>query len=121
MSARAVYEGDVVSSSACLRCGCGSRGEREGTGYVNRRVQRGLSSVKGVQRADVLGGRVFAMRVWLKPEELAARNISPAEVRSALQANNALAAVGATKGTMFSVSLVANTDLKNVDQFKRLV
>jgi multidrug efflux pump len=91
------------------------------TDYLNRMVQPRLSSVKGVQRADVLGGRVFAMRVWLKPEELAARNISPAEVRAALAANNALAAVGSTKGTMFSVSLVANTDLKNVDQFKRLV
>jgi multidrug efflux pump len=74
-----------------------------------------------VQRADVLGGRVFAMRIWLKPDQLAARGISPAEVRLALQSNNALAAVGATKGSMLSVSLVANTDLKSVDEFKKLV
>ena len=91
------------------------------TDYLNRMVQPRLSSVKGVQRADVLGGRVFAMRVWLKPEELAARNLSPSDVRAALQANNALAAVGSTKGSMLSVSLVANTDLKNVDEFKKLV
>jgi multidrug efflux pump len=91
------------------------------TDYLNRMVQPSLSSVKGVQKADVLGGRVFAMRVWLKPDELAARNLSPAEVRNALQANNALAAVGATKGSMMSMSLIANTDLKNVDQFKQLV
>ncbi|MGC4071098.1 MAG: efflux RND transporter permease subunit [Nibricoccus sp.] len=91
------------------------------TDYLNRMVQPRLSSVKGVQKADVLGGRVFAMRVWLKPDELAARNLSPAEVRQALQANNALAAVGSTKGSMMSMSLIANTDLKNVDQFKQLV
>ena len=91
------------------------------TDYLNRMVQPRLSSVKGVQRADVLGGRVFAMRVWLKPEELAARGLSPSEVRASLQANNALAAVGSTKGSMMSVSLVANTDLKNVDEFKKLV
>lgn len=91
------------------------------TDYLNRMVQPRLSAVKGVQRADVLGGRVFAMRVWLKPEELAARNLSPSEVRAALQANNALAAVGATKGSMLSVSLIANTDLKSVDEFKQLV
>ncbi len=91
------------------------------TDYLNRMVQPRLSSVKGVQRADVLGGRVFAMRIWLKPEELAARGLSPSEVRASLQANNALAAVGSTKGSMLSVSLVANTDLKNVDQFKQLV
>ena len=91
------------------------------TDYLSRMVQPRISSVKGVQRADILGGRVFAMRVWLKPDELAARGISPSEVRQALQANNALAAVGSTKGSMLSVSLVANTDLKNVDEFKKLV
>jgi multidrug efflux pump len=42
------------------------------TDYLNRMVQPALSSVKGVQRADILGGRVFAMRVWLKPDALAA-------------------------------------------------
>ncbi|HQY05261.1 MAG TPA: efflux RND transporter permease subunit [Lacunisphaera sp.] len=91
------------------------------TDYLNRMVQPRLSAIKGVQKADVLGGRVFAMRVWLKPEELAAHNLSPSEVRAALAANNALAAVGSTKGSMLSVSLIANTDLKNVDEFKQLV
>ena len=40
------------------------------TDYLNRMVQPRLSAVKGVQRADVLGGRVFAMRAWLKPDRL---------------------------------------------------
>ncbi len=91
------------------------------TDYLNRMVQPSLSAVKGVQKADVLGGRVFAMRVWLKPDELAARGLSPALVRNALAANNALAAVGSTKGSMLSVSLIANTDLKSVEEFKQLV
>lgn len=91
------------------------------TDYLNRVVQPQLSSLKGVQRADVLGGRVFAMRVWLKPEELAARGIAPSDVRQALARNNALAAVGATKGSMIQVNLVADTDLNNVDQFRELV
>ena len=91
------------------------------TDYLNRMVQPRLSAVKGVQKADVLGGRVFAMRVWLKPDELAARGLSPAEVRAALAANNALAAVGSTKGSMLSVSLIANTDLKSVEEFKQMV
>jgi multidrug efflux pump len=91
------------------------------TDYLNRMVQPSLSAVKGVQKADVLGGRVFAMRVWLKPDELAARGLSPAEVRNALATNNALAAVGSTKGSMLSVSLIANTDLKSVEEFKQMV
>ena len=116
-----VETADSQFASAYLSFYSESLDQNQITDYLSRMVQPRLSSVKGVQRADVLGGRVFAMRVWLKPEELAAHNISPAEVRAALQANNALAAVGATKGTMFSVSLVANTDLKNVDEFKKLV
>lgn len=91
------------------------------TDYLNRMVQPQLSAIKGVQRADILGGRVFAMRIWLKPDELAAHGLSPSEVRAALASNNALAAVGATKGSMISVSLVADTDLKNVDEFRQLV
>jgi len=91
------------------------------TDYLNRMVQPQLASIPGVQKADVLGGRVYAMRVWLKPDQLAARGLSPAQVRQALVNNNALAAVGATKGSMLRVSLVANTNLKDVEEFKDLV
>ncbi len=116
-----VETADSQFASAYLSFYSDALDQNQITDYLNRMVQPRLSSVKGVQRADVLGGRVFAMRVWLKPAELAARGVSPAEVRAALQANNALAAVGSTKGSMLSMSLVANTDLKNVEDFKKLV
>jgi multidrug efflux pump len=95
--------------------------QNEITDYLIRVVQPRLSAVEGVQRADILGGRIFAMRVWLKPERMAALNISPVQVRQALAANNYLAAVGRTKGAMIQVNLTANTDLRSVDEFKRLV
>ena len=91
------------------------------TDYLTRVVQPRLSSIPGVQRADILGGRVFAMRIWLKPDRLASLNLTPADVHAALQANNYLAAVGKTKGTMIAVNLVANTDLKTADEFRNLV
>ncbi|MFA6287961.1 MAG: efflux RND transporter permease subunit [Opitutaceae bacterium] len=91
------------------------------TDYLNRVVQPQLSSIKGVQRADILGGRIFAMRIWLKPDELAAHGLTPSDVRRALARNNALSAVGSTKGSMIQVNLVANTDLKNAEEFKQLV
>ena len=61
------------------------------------------------------------MRIWLKPDRLAAYNISPNEVRVALAANNFLSAVGRTKGSLIQVNLTANTDLRSVDEFKNLV
>jgi multidrug efflux pump len=91
------------------------------TDYLVRVVQPRLSSISGVQRAEILGARTFAMRIWLKPERMAAYNISPAQVRQALAANNFLAAVGQTKGALVQVNLTANTDLRSVPEFKRLV
>jgi multidrug efflux pump len=52
---------------------------------------------------------------------MAAYNISPTQVREALAANNFLAAVGSTKGSLIQVNLTANTDLRSVKEFKRLV
>ncbi|MDJ0722000.1 MAG: efflux RND transporter permease subunit [Desulfobacterales bacterium] len=95
--------------------------QNEITDYLVRIVQPQLSALEGVQRADILGARTFAMRIWLKPERMAALNISPVQVREALEANNFLAAVGRTKGALVQVNLVANTDLRSVDEFKRLV
>src|SRR5438034_11007722 len=51
------------------------------TDYLTRVVQPKLSAIKGVQRADILGGRTFAMRIWLKPDRMAAMGISPSQVR----------------------------------------
>ncbi len=91
------------------------------TDYLVRVVQPKLTAIEGVQRADIFGDRTFAMRVWLRPEKMAALGISPTEVRNALAQNNYLSALGRTRGTMTSINLVANTDLKTVDEFKQLV
>jgi len=95
--------------------------QNEITDYLVRTVQPRLSALPGVQRADILGARTFAMRIWLKPDRLAAYNITPAQVRQALAANNFLAALGHTKGSLIQVNLTADTDLRSVEEFKRLV
>src|SRR5881392_3504921 len=64
------------------------------TDYLTRVVQPKLSAVSGVQRADILGGRTFAMRVWLKPDRMASLGISPSDVQEALSKNNYLSALG---------------------------
>src|SRR6478672_4965733 len=91
------------------------------TDYLTRVVQPKLSAISGVQRADILGARTFAMRVWLKPDRMAALGISPSTIRDALTRNNYLSALGQTKGSMVSVNLVANTDLRTPDEFRQLV
>src|SRR5207245_305246 len=91
------------------------------TDYLTRVVQPKLSAISGVQRADILGDRTFAMRVWLKPEKMAALRISATDVRTALARGNYLSALGRTKGSMVSVNLIANTDLKSAEEFRQIV
>jgi multidrug efflux pump len=91
------------------------------TDYLTRVVQPKLSAISGVQRADILGARTFAMRIWLKPDRMAAHGIAPSTVHDALVRNNYLSALGQTKGSMVSVNLVANTGLKTSEEFRQLV
>ena len=112
---------DSQFASAYLSFSSGILEANQITDYLTRIVQPRLAALEGVQRADILGGRTFAMRIWLKPDRLAAFNISPNQVRVALSANNFLSAVGHTKGSLIEVNLTANTDLRSVDEFKNLV
>ena len=91
------------------------------TDYLTRVVQPKLSAISGVQRADILGDRTFAMRIWLKPDKMAALGIAPSAVRDALARNNYLSALGSTRGSMVSVNLVANTNLSTPEEFRQLV
>jgi multidrug efflux pump len=91
------------------------------TDYLIRIVQPRLSAIDGVQRADILGGRAFAIRAWLKPDRMAALGVSPSQVREALASNNYLSAVGETKGKLIQMNLTARTDLSNVEDFRKLV
>ena len=116
-----VVSADSQFASAYLSFASDILTQSEITDYLVRVVQPRLSAVPGVQRADILGARTFAMRIWLKPERMAAFNISPSQIRAALASNNYLAAVGATKGSFVQVNLTANTDLHSAEEFKRLV
>jgi multidrug efflux pump len=91
------------------------------TDYLTRVIQPKLTAVSGVQKAEILGARTFAMRIWLKPDQMAALNVSASEVRRALSANNYLSALGGTRGSDIVVNLVANTNLTTADEFKEMV
>ena len=116
-----IVSADSQFASAYLSFSSNELLQNEITDYLVRVVQPRLSALAGVQRADILGARTFAMRIWLKPDRLAAYNISPVEVRRALAANNYLAALGRTKGALIQVNLTANTDLRTVREFQQLV
>jgi multidrug efflux pump len=91
------------------------------TDFLLRVVKPKLDSVTGVQTAELLGARQFALRAWLDADKLAAHGLSAADVSTALTTNNYLAALGASKGQMVTVPLTAGTDLHSLDEFKKLI
>ncbi len=91
------------------------------TDYIVRVVQPKLQAVPGVQTAEILGGKYFALRAWLDPDKLAAYGLTATDVSQALAANNYISGLGNTKGQMVQVDLTASTDLHSLDEFRDLV
>jgi multidrug efflux pump len=91
------------------------------TDYIVRVVQPKLQAVPGVQTAEILGGKNFALRAWLDPAKLAAYGLTAADVYQALSGNNYISGLGNTKGQMVQFDLSASTDLHSLEEFRNLV
>jgi multidrug efflux pump len=91
------------------------------TDYLTRVVQPKLQAVPGVQTAELLGEKVFALRAWLDPQKLAALGLTATDVSAALAANDYISGVGTTKGQMVQVNLTASTSLHSAEEFRNLV
>src|SRR5579871_5792403 len=91
------------------------------TDYLVRVVQPKLQAVTGVQTAELLGQKVFALRAWLDPQKLAAFGLTATDVNQALASNDYLSGIGNTKGQMVQVNLTASTSLHSADEFRNLV
>jgi multidrug efflux pump len=91
------------------------------TDYLVRVVQPKLQSVEGVQTAELLGAKNFALRAWLDPQKLAAYGLTAADIGQALTANDYIAGLGTTKGQMVQVTLKASTALHSLEEFRDLV
>ena len=91
------------------------------TDYLIRVVQPKLQAVPGVQTAELLGNKTFALRAWLNPVKLAAYGLTAADVSTALSSNDYIAGLGTTKGQMVQVNLTAATNLKSLQEFRDLV
>lgn len=89
--------------------------------YLLRTVQPKLQAVPGVAKAELIGNKTFAMRIWLDPLRMAALDVSAEDVRRVLLANNFLAAIGQTKGAYVAIDMSADTDINKTQDFRRLV
>lgn len=91
------------------------------TDYLLRVAQPQLQALEGVAKAELIGNKTYAMRVWLDPARMASLGVSGDDVTQVLKDNNYLAGVGSIRGNMVQIDLSATTDVSNVEDFRRLV
>ncbi len=91
------------------------------TDYLIRVVEPQLSAIPGVESAEIIGARTYAMRIWLRPDRLAAHNLTASEVYGRIRQQNVLSAIGQTKGNYVRIGLSAKTDLRSAEEFKQLI
>ena len=91
------------------------------TDYATRVVQPQLQTVDGVAKADILGGAVYSMRIFLDPIKMAALNVAPSDVSQVLANNNFLTAAGNTKSEYVAINMTAKTDLNDAEEFSNLI
>ncbi len=91
------------------------------TDFLEREVTPRLSSIGGVQSADVLGGRKPAARIWLDPLKMASLDIGAQEVHQALSENNVIAALGNVENATHNLSIISNALQQTSDDFSQII
>jgi len=89
--------------------------------YLLRVVQPKLQALPGVAKAELIGNKTFAMRVWLDPRRMAALGVTAQDVADVLRANNYLSGIGQARGEYTVIDLAATTDVGEVEDFRNLV
>lgn len=91
------------------------------TDYLTRVVQPRLQAVAGVQTAEIIGGKKFALRAWLDPVKLAAYGLSATDVSIALTSNDYISGLGTTKGQLIQINLSSSTNLHSLEEYRNLI
>lgn len=95
--------------------------QKQLTDYLIRVIQPQIQTIDGVATAEILGGRQYAMRIWLDPYKMAAHNVTASDIFNAVKTQNIIAPAGSLKDKFQQINLYSSTDLKNAKQFNDLV
>ena len=85
-----------------------------------RLVKDRIQTIPGVAEAQVRGNR-YAMRIWLRPDRLAGYELTPLDIEAALRAQNIEVPAGRIEGVEREFTVLAETDLREPQQFADIV
>ena len=89
--------------------------------YMLRVIQPKIQAIAGVGKAEILGNKTFAMRIWLDSKRMAALGVTASDIEQVLKDNNYLSGAGQTKGDYVAINLSATTDVSKENDFRQLV
>ena len=95
--------------------------------YASIYLKDELARINGVAEVQVFGGKDYSMRIWLDSQKMAALNVSPSEVATAINAQNAQVSAGALgnqpmkKVTEMALTLKTPGRLKTVEEFENII
>src|SRR6478609_1075800 len=97
------------------------------TNYASINLVDPIARIKGVGEVKLFSGANYAMRIWLKPDQLARKKISAAEVMAAVKEQNVIASGGeiggtpAVPGVDYTYTVVLQERLKTVEEFEKII
>ncbi len=97
------------------------------TNYAQLNVVDALSRLDGVGQVEAFGSGSYSMRVWLDPEKMRVRGVTPADVTAAIESQNMEVSAGsvgappAADGQQFEYTLTARGRLTDADEFGNIV
>ncbi|MBT8052522.1 MAG: multidrug efflux RND transporter permease subunit [Xanthomonadales bacterium] len=95
--------------------------------YLTINILDAVARIKGVGQASVLGGSDYAMRVWVKPDQLAKLGLTVPDITRAIQEQNVIAPAGqiggppAVPGTQFTYQVRTKGRLSTAEEFGKVV
>ncbi len=91
------------------------------TKMIETIVQPQIELLQGVANVTLWGGREPVMRVWIDPQKLAVLDVTVSDVEAALRAQNVEIPAGTIKSSTQEFSIVARTDLNQVEEFRNII
>jgi HAE1 family hydrophobic/amphiphilic exporter-1 len=95
--------------------------------YLNINVLDSVARIRGVGQANVLGGSEYAMRVWVKPDQLAKLGLTVPDITRAIQEQNVITPAGkiggppAVPGTEFTYTVRTRGRLSTAEEFGEVI
>jgi len=95
--------------------------------YLTINILDAIARVRGVGQADVLGGSDYAMRIWVKPDQLAKLGLTVPDLTKAIQEQSVIAPAGqiggapALPGTEFTYTVRTKGRLSTPEEFGEII